>query len=253
MDRRLIVRLIVVLVVMVGAAVYFGFRPDPTPIPGTLTGTATIADPYVEHTQAYDIVANYPTTTPLSAKANKTAVETMQGWVIDTVSQFKNDGASSQGRKLSLQIVYLISSSPHTVSYIFTTSEDTGGAHPNSFFTTFTFDTDPSTGSTHSTSSGQAGSVLALADLFVPGADYLGTLSHIARAKLPALIGQYADQKMIADGTAPNTKNFQNFFVDNATLAILFDPYTVASYAVGPQTLQIPISDLSSILKSEYK
>ena len=156
MDHRLIVGLTVALIIVASAAVYFGFRQAPTQTPGTLMDTTAIANPYVEHTQYYDIVANYPTTTPLSAQASKTAIEAMQGWVIDTVSQFKSESDSNQGAKLSLQILYLIASSPHTISDIFTTSEDTGGAHPNSFFTTFTFDT--TTGSTHSTSSGQAGS-----------------------------------------------------------------------------------------------
>ncbi|MDO8407753.1 MAG: RsiV family protein [bacterium] len=240
MDRRSIIGLMVALIIVAGAAVYFSFRTTPAKAPGTLTGTAAIANPYVEHTQYYDIAANYPTTTPLSAQASKTAVEAMQGWIIDTVSQFKSENGLNQGPKLSLQILYLIASSPHTVSYIFTTSEETGGAHPNVFFKTFTFDK-------------QAGAELSLADLFAPGADYLGMLSKIARAKLPALIGQYADQKMITDGTTPETNNFQNFFVDNATLDILFEPYDVAPYAAGSQTLQIPLADLASILKSEYR
>jgi len=253
MDRRAIIGL--ALAIIAGGAVYFGLRGAPVKAPETATGAAAIADPYVEHAQYYDIAANYPTTTPLSAQASKTAVETMQGFIIDTVSRFKSGGPEGisytnlpSGEKASLQILYLISSSPHTVSYIFTTSEDTGGAHGNSVFTTFTFDTDPST------SSGQAGTPLSLADLFVPGADYLGTLSRIARIKLPMIIGsQFADAKVINAGTAPDTKSFKNFFIDNATLDILFDPYAVAAYAAGPQTLQIPLSDLSSILKSEYK
>ncbi|MDP2593962.1 MAG: RsiV family protein [bacterium] len=240
MDRRTTIGLIIVLAVIAGAVIYFGLRPGPAKAPGASTGASAIANPYVERTQYYDIAANYPTTTPLSAQASKAAAEAMQGWVIDTVSQFKNDGASNQGRKLSLQIIYLIASSPHTVSYIFTTSEDMGGAHPNSFFKTFTFNM-------------TTGKQLALGELFAPGADYLGTLSRIARAKLPEIIGQYADQKMIADDTTPDAKNFQNFFIDNATLNILFDPYAVAAYAAGPQTLQIPLADLASILGGEHK
>ena len=239
MDRRMTIGLIVILVTVAAAAVYFGLRPAPVKAPGAAT-SAPIANPYVEHTQYYDIAANYPTTTPLSAKASMAAVEVMQSWVINTVSQFKSESGLDRERKGTLQIVYLVSSSPHTVSYIFTTSEDTGGAHPNPFFTTFTFDT-------------TTGKQLALGELFTPGADYLGTLSKIARAELPTIIGQYADQEMIADGTMPDTNNFQNFFVDNATLDILFDPSVVAAYAAGPQTLQIPLSDLASILKPEYK
>jgi hypothetical protein len=70
---------------------------------------------------------------------------------------------------------------------------------------------------------------------------------------LPAIIGSDAVGSFITDGTTPNDANFANFFVDNNTLVILFAPYQVAPYAAGPQTLRIPFSQLSGILKAEYK
>ena len=177
----------------------------------------------------------------------------MQDFVSDTITQFKTDGnfanltptdittmGFDQGRKEKLQIVYLIASSPHTVSYIFTIYEDTLGAHGNTLFKTFTFDT-------------TTGAPLALADLFSPSADYLDALSSISRAKLPAILGSSADTTFITNGTTPEDTNFANFFFDNHQLVILFAPYAVGPYTAGPQTLYIPASELSTILKPEYQ
>ncbi len=251
MDRKSLISLVALIFIIAGVGLYLGLRPSPVKAPAH--DVSTIANPYTESGAYYDIVANYPTTTPLMGPANESAVASMQAFIIDSVSQFKKDGnfdnltpsdiktlGFGQGRTYSLEILYLISSSPHTASYIFTTSEDTGGAHPNTFFRTFTFNKD-------------VGKELALADLFIPGSDYLGMLSSIARTKLPQIIGPLADTNMIKEGTVPVEKNFKNFFIDNGTLDILFDPYAVAAYAAGPQTLQIPLKDLSGILKSEYR
>ena len=143
-----------------------------------------------------------------------------------------------KGRKETLQITYLIASSAHTVSYIFTIYEDTLGAHGNTFFHTFTFDTG-------------TGASLSLADIF--SSSYLDTLSSISRTKLPSVIGDDADPAFINNGTTPDEKNFENFFFDNRDFVVLFAPYQVAAYADGPQTLRIPLSELSSILKPEYR
>ena len=223
---------------------------------------------YTEHAPYYDIAANYASSTDIvtvSAVANTAAVALMKEFVSSTITKFKTNGnfanltshdivmmGFDKGRKESLQITYLIGSSAHTLSYIFTITEDTLGAHPNLFFKTFSFDTDPST------HSGQAGAPLALTDLFVPGSEYLAALSRIARTKLPAVIGTKlvdADfiKNFIMPGTTPEEKNFDNFFFDNQDFVILFAPYAVAPYSAGPQTLRIPLTDLSDILKPAYR
>ncbi|OYV27430.1 MAG: hypothetical protein B7W98_01795 [Parcubacteria group bacterium 20-58-5] len=251
MQRNTYIGIAVILVIFIGIVLYAATRPVPAKAPG-----ATVALPgnhYVEHAPYYDIAANYATSTPLAAAENTVAVAEMKRFVADTIAQFKSDGnfatltpqdaakiGLGAGRKETLNIVYLTASSSHTVSYIFTVYEDTLGAHGNTFFKTFTFDT-------------TSGAALTLADLFAPGADYLGTLSSLARAKLPAITGQGADAAFITPDTTPDDKNFANFFFDNQNLVILFPPYAVAPYAAGPQTLRIPTSELANILKPEYR
>jgi len=256
MKKNTYIGIAVIFVIIAGITFYVATRPLPAKAPGT-TGAGIIlpAKGYAEHATYYDIVANYASSTPLrnsaSPLADATARSLMYGYVRDTIATFKTEGnfdnltsedikamGFDQGRKEKLQIAYLIASSPRTVSYIFTIYEDTLGAHGNTFFKTFTFNT-------------KTGAPLALTDIF--SGDYLNTLSSLARAKLPAIIGDAADTTFIKSGTMPETKNFENFFFDNKDFVILFAPYAVASYSSGPQTLRIKLSELTSILKPEYR
>jgi hypothetical protein len=242
MKRDTLFGFVVILIILCGI-IWYAASPTKTPVPTApnLTGSA-----YVEHTATYTIAANYATTTPLLAtvgsEANAAALTTMKSFISDTINQFKIDaaGGSTTNGKETLQIAYLMASSPHTISYIFTTYTDTLGVHPNTLFTTFTFDT-------------QSGTLLTLADIFTPGAEYLDMLSQISRAQLPGVIGNSTDTAVLQNGTIPTNANFSNFFFDNQDFVILFNTYQVAPFADGPQTLRIPLSELSSILKSEYQ
>ena len=232
-----------------GVIFYAATRPATSQAPASPLGGTS----YVEHSQYYDIAANYASSTPLAGSANTTAVVQMKQFVSDTIAQFKTDGnfasltaadittlGLDRGRKETLEIKYLMASSPRTASYIFTVYEDTLGAHGNTFFHTFTFDK-------------ATGASLALGDLFTPGSGYLATLSALSRAKLPKIIGDNGNAQMLESGTTPDAKNFSDFFFDNHNLVVLFDPYKVAPYSSGPQTLYIPTSELGSLLKTEYR
>ena len=174
----------------------------------------------------------------------------MHSWITAEIAQFKKDGnvlaltpaqATQQGltagRKYTLNIVYLEGSSAHTYSYIYTVYKDTGGAHGNTFFKTFTFDA-------------SSGKLLSLSDLFT--GSYLQKLSVLSSEKLAQNLGQFASASMIKDGTTPDAAHFANWFFDNNDFVLLFPPYQVAAYAAGPQTVRIPASVLSGLLKNGY-
>lgn len=257
MKKDTIIGIVIILIILAGIIFYAATKPLPAKAPGTTDVSGLSGTTYVEHAAYYDIAVNYASSTPLLAKvsaaADASAVALMKNFVSGTIAQFKTDGnfanltaedikimGLGKDRKEKLQIAYLIASSPHTVSYIFTVYEDTLGAHGNTFFHTFTFDT-------------TTGALVTLADIFTPDSNYLAKLSAISRAKLPSVIGDGADVKFIEGGTTSDEKNFANFFFDNKDFVILFDPYAVAPYSFGPQTLRIPLSELSSILKPEYR
>ena len=251
---------VIAVALFVGVAGFFIFKST-KPLSTVVIDTSGLPQSgYIEHAKYYDITTNYATSTPLLAlgvPSDATAIASMKKFVSDTISQFKSDGnfanltptdvatlGFSSDHKESLEIRYLIASSPHTVSYLFTVYENTFGAHPNTYFRTFTFDT-------------TAGAELSLADLFISNASYLEKLSEISRRSLPDVIGGEVDaafkKNFIDPGTTPNAKNFANFFFDNQDFVILFAPYAVAPYSAGPQTLRIPVSELASLLKPEYR
>lgn len=258
MERSNIIGIAAIVIILAAIFGYSALQPAQVKAPATTATTtaATNALPaggYVEHAAYYDIDTHYATSTPLGVRANTAAIALMKNFASDTITQFKTDGnfanltpndittmGFDKGRKEKLQILYLMGSSTHTFSYIFTINEDTLGAHGNTFFKTFTFDT-------------SSGAPLALANIFLPDTNYLDTLSTMSRAKLPAIIGPNANSDFIKGGTTPDEKNFANFFFDNRDFVILFPPYAVAAYSDGPQTLRIPLSELSNILQPEYR
>lgn len=210
-----------------------------------------------EHGQYYDIEVFYPAETALNAalgkEADQTAVSLMEDFVEDTVADFKKQGnfdnltpedvqimGLSEDRKESITITYEEGWGLHTASYAFTLYVDTLGAHPNTFYRTFTFDL-------------TTGEEADITDLFLPRSDYLTRLSAIAQFELAKSLGEFADIEYIAQGTVPDTLNFQTFVIDADTLVLLFPPYQVAPYAAGPQSVTIPLSQLADILKPEYR
>lgn len=259
MEKNTLLGLGAIIIVLGALVWYAALHPTTAKAPtGSLTASSTLLSvtPYTEHGTYYDITMNFPTTTPLTGEANTAAVAAMQGWAQNTVTSFKQpagtdinlstlttDEAQKMGlsteHKYTLQTSYLIGSSEHTISYIFTVYVDTGGAHGNIFFKTFVFDKN-------------TGALLSLSDLFQDSADYLNTLSTMARTRLAASLGTSGDAGMIKDGTTPSEQNFQNFFFDGTDFVVVFPPYQVAAYAAGPQTLRIASSDLQSVLKSAY-
>ncbi len=255
MQKDTIIGISTLMVVILAVVAYTALRPTSAEAPINTTVSPALGvtgDGYFQNATYYDITAQYASSTPLSGAANASATALMKNFVDNTIAEFKTDGnfdhlttedismmGFDKGRKESLKIVYLESSSARTVSYIYTIYTDTLGAHGNSDFRTFTFDT-------------TTGAGLALADIFVSGANYLDTLSQLARARLPGIIGDRYDMNAIKDGTTPIEENFKNFFFDNHDLVVLFPPYQVAAYSEGPQTLRIPLSLLTN-LKSAYK
>jgi hypothetical protein len=211
----------------------------------------------IEHGQYYDADLQYPSATPFSnssnTSANTDAVQAMKNFTQTTLATFKKDGqfdtltpadaqiqGLDQNTKYALSDSYIPYSGSHTISYVFNIYEDTLGAHPNTYFHTFTFDT-------------QSGKSLSLADMFVSGSDYLNRLSTLSRAVLTKQQGSDTDASMITGGTTSTAENFQNFVIDGNYFVIIFPPYQVGAYSLGTQTVRIPLTDLKSELKPEYQ
>lgn len=237
---------------------FLGSHPkvsDPTDTATTTPASQLEPAHIVEDAAYYEIDAAYPTATPLtaiSAEADAAAVAAMKSFTVQAIAEFKANGNFSNlspddvqllrldQRKYSLGMTYETKTGPRTITYIYIRIADTGGAHPNSFYKTFTFDT-------------VTGEEVTLGDLFLPGSGYLDRLSSIARADLPTVIDEYADAGFIEEGTSPSAESFQNFYLEGSTLVLLFPPYQVGPYSLGTVRLPIELARLTSILKTEYR
>ncbi|MDB5224871.1 MAG: hypothetical protein JWO43_493 [Candidatus Adlerbacteria bacterium] len=221
---------------------------------GTATSTGDLV--HTEHTDYYDIRVVYPAKTPLivsSVEADAAARTTMEQSLLATINSYKTnlgefdatmqEFIKTRGAPLALDITYKMYTSPKFVSYKYLVYEDTGGAHPNGYFSTFMFD-------------GQGHNV-QLSELFAPASDYLARISAESKKQITAELtkrlqdsgGADTNADMFAEGYAPKAENFQNFVVDGSTLKIFFPPYQVAAYAVGDFEVDIPLSQLQDILK----
>jgi hypothetical protein len=213
----------------------------------------------VDEGQYHTAVAAYPAETPLretaGAQADATVVASLKAFGEEEIRAFKeNSGLESltqediemlgfdQGRKYALELDFEVSESPKTLSYVYTIYADTLGAHPNGYYRTFTFDK-------------STGKEISLNDLFT--GSYLQRLSEISRQELPGIIsaktGYEANLEYIEMGTTANIENFQNFALQGNNLVLIFPPYQVGPYALGPQFLEIPLTEISDILIPAYR
>jgi hypothetical protein len=65
-------------------------------------------------------------------------------------------------------------------------------------------------------------------------------------------------KKWVEEGTAPTPANFAVFLIDGLDtraigVTVVFPPYQVASYADGPQQVEVPAKVFYDLLKPEYK
>lgn len=213
-------------------------RPTAEPLYRQVSLTSLRAE---QHGQpfAYTITTQTPTLTGSDDPRLRVFNEEMAGIVQQAQAEFKQnlqvmpptpDSAAS-----SFEVRYAVLSPPGAIlsikfdlgGYV------TGAAHPYQTSRTVNFDL-------------ERGRDLALADLFLPGVDYLDTMSRYCVAQL--------EKRDIAfdassPGAAPTLENYRNWNITADGLAITFDEYQVAAYAAGPQIVVIPYTALQNVIE----
>lgn len=108
-----------------------------------------------------------------------------------------------------------------------------GAAHPFHYSMTINYDL-------------EQGKKLSLEDLFAADSGYLSAISSFCIAELSRRdIGFYGG---FEQGAEPMEKNYRNWNITRDGIMITFDEYQVAPYAVGPQTVLVPYSELQSLI-----
>lgn len=110
-----------------------------------------------------------------------------------------------------------------------------GAAHPFGYSLTVNYDL------------GQ-GRQLALSDLFLPDANYLGLISNTCIEKLTQ---RNIGFDLSTSGAAPTPENYRNWNLTPEGLLITFDEGQVTARAAGPQTIVMPYSDLQTFINPE--
>ncbi len=126
----------------------------------------------------------------------------------------------------------------NVVSLLVWSYQFTGGAHGNSFSTTFNYDLN-------------SGRMLKLTDLFQPNSGHLKVISAYCVTTLTKQLGADADSNWLKEGAGPKTDNYDSWNITPDGLQITFDVYQVAAYAYGPQEVIVPYSALKAIIKPD--
>ncbi len=206
------------------------FTPAPPPIVETRQSR--------EDTKTYSLALNYPYLDRISDPRFELFNEEVSA-TIDKIRQDFIDGMISNAPTPDpnlppsfLQTTYDITHGDNgLLSVIFTVSYYvSGAAHPNQYAVTLNLDI-------------ANARLLQLKDLFKPAADYLQFISNYCIQDLK--------QKNVLEwdtGVLPEEENFHSWNITPEGLLFSFDPYVVAAYALGPQSVTIPYSALKDIL-----
>ena len=166
--------------------------------------------------------------------------QTAETFATEAVKSFKDGVEMAHDPTLtdyssSLRIDYQLVNSAHgimsvklTISYY-----SAGAAHPGSFTHSINYDL-------------QQGKILYLEDLFQSDSQYLETISSYCMNELKA-----KDVLFWEEGALPRADNYQVWNISPEGLQITFDEYQVAPYAAGPQSVQIPYSDVKSLARPD--
>jgi hypothetical protein len=108
-----------------------------------------------------------------------------------------------------------------------------GAAHPYSYSVTYTYDL-------------EKGAPVSLEQLFLPDSGYLNVIATWCRAELSKRDIGFLDYG--TQGADPLADNYRNWNVTPDGLRITFDPYQVAPYVFGSQTVTVPYDALQDVI-----
>ncbi len=187
----------------------------------------------------YSVDVSYPET---GNKPVDTAISDMINGQVNPYLQSvpTDDSDLTPGTSYSLTIDYTTTTySPDITSFVFSVDTYTGGAHPNEFTLTKTFNM-------------KTGKEMTLDTIFAPKSNYLQTLSKQTNLDLAKKLGDDTEKDMLDAGTTADPVNFQNFSLSPDGITFYFDPYSVAPYAAGPQTDMLTFKGLKAILATDW-
>jgi len=125
---------------------------------------------------------------------------------------------------------------PRLVSVIFTIGTYTGGAHPNSTRAALLFEWDKAR-------------ALRLADILADPKQAVAAIAMMCKAQLEAQAKQEGWELFDNADVAGVVGETANWAADKDGVEILFDPYSVAAYVVGPRECRLSYTEVKDLLE----
>jgi hypothetical protein len=92
----------------------------------------------------------------------------------------------------------------------------------------------------------EQGKILDLGELFEPDTAYLSLISAYCTHQL-----QETQVLEFPEGAVPTLENYRNWNITVDGILITFDPYQVASYAIGRQSVTVPYAVLRDVIRKD--
>jgi len=207
----------------------------------------------------YEIAAAYPQLNGSDDPNYEKFNQTIRALISRKVSDFRRDMTATAAEEPGADESPVVAESPGsdiTIWYEVRLAKDdlvgieftvsgyqAGAAHPNSYTEVVNFDL-------------KNGKQLKLGDVFVPGAKYVQALSTYCIQDLKKQAKEQGDDALLDDdwikrGAGAELTNYDNWTITKQGLRITFDPYQVAAYAAGPQSVVVPYASLKEIIKPD--
>lgn len=188
-----------------------------------------------EETDYYTISVYYPLTKYkiVNSKIDeiiKSYTEILKGSIDDNAKNIVKES----GYKYFLDIRFNTYNYLNYVTYVLHISTFTGGAHPNSYYYTITYDKDKM-------------QIVTLESLVKNNNSLLANLSEYTYNNLinNQKIKDIGGLDMVKDGTQPTIQNFENFALTSDGMLIFFENYQVAPYVAGEFAVNVPYDKLN--------
>jgi hypothetical protein len=166
----------------------------------------------------YELSMSFPVDFPDQAAVDTFLTQTRTGFLNETGT------TNFAGVPYALDVKGSRWTSDTTRSVSFEVYQNMGGAHPDTWYRTFNYDTVRSR-------------PIAFVDLFAPGVDPLAAIYPIVLQKLSAEMGMPAP---VSDGDGTDPSHYQNFAITPVDVVFFFGRGELMAGAAGAHTVYVP-------------
>lgn len=237
--------------------------PSPTQITPPSPNTDTTNPQPVEKTKATvetkeikETDPNGPITVKYPYTTNEKINKPIKAFIDQVISDFKKDAMpvdpETGAGPNALDVAYsTISFNDDIVTFKYDLYINTGGAHPNSYIFTQTFDLSNGTQYTNKDILGSQDSLTKISSdaIAMLKKNIEKSLNEATETTQPL---DEATLNWITNGAAPDWANYQAIAILPNELIIYFNPYQVAPYAAGPQEVHLKMNQVKSTLPAPF-